>query len=135
MTPMTETTTATGPSLWSWLCPLRCAVVGPDASAGGAWAATAMCITPWAGVLGTVISQISDAKRATAPAVPTARRRNRPAGGRRSVERIVVLDRLGGVPVLLQERIAIGIMLRAVDPLPAAQKCLLRESAVLCSPA
>jgi hypothetical protein len=133
MTPMTETTTATGPSLWSRLCPLRFVDVDPDASARGAWAATTACITPRAGAPVTAISQNIDPKSA-APATLMALRRNRPAGWRRSVEGMVVLDRPGGVPVLVEERIAVGIMLRAVDPLPAAQKCLLRESAILCRP-
>jgi hypothetical protein len=130
MTPMTDAATATGPSLWSWPCPLWRAVVPPDASAGGEWTAATTCIAPCAGVPGTAISNISDAKRA-ATAAMTARRRNRPAGRSRSVECIVVLNRPGGVPVLAQERIAVGIMLRPADPLPAVQERLLNEAAIL----
>jgi hypothetical protein len=91
MTPMTEATTATGPSLWSWPFPLWCADVATDTSGRGAWAATTACIAPWAGLLGPAISQNIDAKRAT-PAAVTGPGRNRPAGWCRSVERIVVLD-------------------------------------------
>ena len=131
MTPMTEATTATGPSLWSRLCPLSCPDAAPDASVCGVWAAKVTCIAPWAGVLGTAMSQISDARRAVTVAM-TARRRNRPVWRCPSVQRIVVLDGPGCLPVLLQQRIAVDVMLRAADPLPAAQKRLLSESAILC---
>jgi hypothetical protein len=91
MTPMTEATTATGPSLWPWPCPFGCVDVVPDAAVPAAWTATVACTAPWAGMLGAAISQISGAKKA-ATAATRARRRNPPAGPCRSVERIVVLD-------------------------------------------
>ena len=131
MTPATEATTAPGPSLWSRAGPLSWVGAAAGAPARGGVAATITGIAPWAGAVGTAISPSRAAKRAVTVAM-TGRRRHGPAARRRSGERIGALPRPEGVPVLLQLRITVHIMLRAADALPAPQKRLLSESGMLC---
>ena len=132
MIPMTEAATATGPSL---CCTRRCADVRmprpPTHRRAGGWAATVGRTAPWAGAHGTTVSQSSgDNRTMTSPdgaRVVTERYSAR----RRSARCMLVLDGSVCVPVLLQQRVAVGIMLRAADPLPPVQERLLGEPAVL----
>lgn len=130
--PMTEAATATGPSLCARVGSLTCGCAAPDASARGGWAATVWRIAPWAGAHGTTVSQSSGDNRTMTVAV-TERRRD---GAllppcRRSARCMLVLDGSVRRPVLLQQRVAVGIMLRAADTLPPVQERLLGEPAVL----
>jgi hypothetical protein len=131
MIPRTETATATGPSLCVPVGPLTCECAGPDASTRGEWRATAWRTAPWTGAPGTTVSQSSGDNRTMAVAAPTRRRGTALPPRRRSARGMVALGGSVCVPVLLQQRVAVGIMLRAADPLPPVQERFPGEPAVL----
>ena len=127
-TAKTEATTAADPSLCLRLCPLSGVCGGADAPRRGTRAAVEGW-APWAGVHETTAIQSSEAKM-TVTMAKTPRRAG-PLWRGRSFARIAPPYGSLCVPVLLQERIAVGIMLRPADPLPAVQERLLNEAAIL----
>jgi hypothetical protein len=120
MMPITEAIFATGPSCFGGVRPLPGARAAPAALAREAWAAGVCRTAARAGGAVTIVSQNSGARRAMTVVTAARGGRTEPLGRRRSVEDIVLLHRAVHGPVLLQQGIAVGVVLCAADPLPAA---------------